>query len=328
MSGLTAIARKHPVLAYFALTYAISWGGFVLVVGPGGFPGTGGQFDALTPLVASAMLAGPSVACILLTILIDGWAGLREILSRLLKWRVSARWYAVALLPAPILAAAVLFALSLTSPIFTTADKAAILLPGIAAGLTTVLEELGWTGFAVPRLRVRYGVVTTGLVVGVLWGAWHFLQGLWISGTYAGAVPLALFILLSFLSGVAQLTAYRVLMVWVYDRTGSLLVATLMHASLTASTVFVFTPLATGAAFLIDGWVFSAALWVVVAAVAAANGGRLSRQPIAGPYSARSASAGSTRAARRAGTQLASKAVAKSSSTAPPSVSGSPAATP
>jgi membrane protease YdiL (CAAX protease family) len=91
------------------------------------------------------------------------------------------------------------------------------------AGLTTVLEEVGWTGFAVPRLRLRYGMVTTGLIVGVLWGAWHLLQGLWISGTYSGALPLALFVLLNFFSGVAQLTAYRVLMVWVYDRTESLL---------------------------------------------------------------------------------------------------------
>ena len=128
-------------------------------------------------------------------------AGLREVLRRLLRWRVGARWYAVALLPAPLLAAAVLFALSLSSPIFTTADKTAVLLSGIAAGLTTVLEEIGWTGFAVPRLRRRYGVVTTGLIVGVLWGAWHFLQGLFISGTYAGVLPLALVPAREFLRG-------------------------------------------------------------------------------------------------------------------------------
>ena len=47
---------RHPVATYFALTYAISWGGFVFVVGPGSFPGTGSQFDALLPFVAAAML--------------------------------------------------------------------------------------------------------------------------------------------------------------------------------------------------------------------------------------------------------------------------------
>jgi membrane protease YdiL (CAAX protease family) len=279
MPGIGGLIRNHPLSAYFVVAYAISWGGFILVVGPGGFPGTGSQFDTLLPLVASAMLAGPGTAGILLTGLVSGMAGLRELLSRLVRWRVGPGWYAVALLPAPLLAAAVLFALSLTSPIFTSDNKAAVLLSGVAAGATTVLEEIGWTGFAVPRLRLRYGVLTTGLIVGVLWGAWHLLQGLWIGGTYAGALSLAVYIPLSFFSGVAQLTAYRVLMVWVYDHTESLLVVTLMHASLTASTVFIFTPQATGVAFLTCGGVMAAALWGLVAVVAMANGGQLSRQP-------------------------------------------------
>jgi len=173
-----------------------------------------------------------------------------------------------------------LFALSITSPVFTTDDKAVVLLSGIAAGLSTIFEELGWTGFAIPKLRRRYSVVTTGLIVGVLWGAWHLLQTLWVGGIYSGDVPLVFFLPLYFFSGVAQLTAYRVLMVWAYDRTGSLLVTTLMHASLTASTIFIFIPLATGVSFLTYIWVSAVAWWVVVAAVAVANGWKLSPQPL------------------------------------------------
>ena len=124
------------------------------------------------------------------------------------------RWYAVALLTAPLVdAMAVLLALSLLSPeflpgIFASADKASLLLVGIAAGLMVgVFEELGWTGFAVPRLRLRYGVLTTGLIVGVLWGAWHFLGNVWASGASAGALSLALFLTreLFFLRGTAGL---------------------------------------------------------------------------------------------------------------------------
>ena len=270
--SIRRMTTRRLVATYFCIAYGISWGGFVLVVGPGGFPGTGDQFDSLVPTVAAAMLAGPSVAGLLLTGLVSGRAGLRELLCRLVSWRVGARWYAIALLPAPLLSAGVLFALSLTAPIFTATDKTTILLAGIAAGLTTVLEEVGWTGFAVPRLRRQHGVFVTGLIVGVLWGTWHLLQGLWISRTYSGALPLAFYIPLSFFGAVAQLTAYRVLMVWVYDHTGSLFVSTVMHASLTASTVFIFSPDATGAAFLIYGWTLAAALWVMVAAVAV-NGG-------------------------------------------------------
>src|SRR5918993_3460321 len=190
MTIIRAFIERHPLLSYFALTFAISWGGFVLVVGPGGFPGTGSQFDTLATFVVLAMLAGPSVAGLLLTGLVDGKAGLRELLSRLLRWRVGARWYAAALLTAPILAAAVLFALSVSSPIFTTDEKASVVLVGIAAGLTTVFEEIGWTGFATPTLlRVRHGVLGTGLIVGLLWGAWHLLQISWVSGAYSAALP-------------------------------------------------------------------------------------------------------------------------------------------
>lgn len=75
------------------------------------------------------------------------------------------------------------------------------------------------------------------------------------------------FVITSVLLGlVGQLTAYRVLLVWVYDRTGSLPVVILMHASLSACT-FILGPSATGAALLAYGFVQAAAWWVIVAAV-------------------------------------------------------------
>jgi membrane protease YdiL (CAAX protease family) len=283
MKTFKAFVKRHPLPTYFALTFAISWGGVLLVIGgPGGIPGTREQIETLLPFAVLAMLAGPSVAGTLLTGLIHGRAGLREFLSRLLRWRVGARWYAVALLTAPLLVTAVLLALSLISSeffpvIFVSDDKASVLLSGIAVGLGAgIFEELGWTGFAVPGLRRRHGVLTTGLIVGVLWGAWHFLTTFWGSGSPSGALSLAI-LLPGVLFAVGVLPAFRVLMVWVYDRTGSLLVAMLMHASLTASTVFVLTPLATGVPLVTYYLVLTAALWVVVAVV---GGGHLSRQPL------------------------------------------------
>ena len=113
-----------------------------------------------------AMFAGPSVAGILLTGLLYGKEGFRDLLTRMARWRVGARWYALALLTAPLLFMAVLLALSLSSPeflprIFTTDEKATLVLMGIAVGLGAgIFEELGWTGFAVPTLlRLRYGVL-------------------------------------------------------------------------------------------------------------------------------------------------------------------------
>lgn len=281
--SISVFIKRHPVLTYFALTFTISWGGILIVIGPGGIPGTTAQIEKLFPIALMTLLVGPSVAGILLTGLIYGREGFREFLSRLLKWRVSVRWYVVALLATPFLVTVTLLVLSLSSPaflpgIFTTDDKASLLLSGIAVGLMGgLLEELGWTGFAVPKLRLRYGVLTTGLIVGFLWGAWHFLVTFWASGDSSGALSLPL-LLPPLLFYAVLLPVYRVLMVWVYDRTESLLVAILMHASLTASTVFILQPQAT--ALVTYYLVLAAVLWIFVAVVAVAKGGKLSRHPI------------------------------------------------
>jgi uncharacterized protein len=288
MKTIKAFIKRHPLLSYFALAFAISWGGILIAVGlgPGGFSATPQQVQMAVPYAVPAMILGPSVAGILLTGLLYGRTGLREFRSRLLRWRVGARWYAVALLTAPLSMMAVLLALSLVSPeflprIFTAGDKPILLLTGIAVGLVAgIFEELGWTGFAVPTLlRLRYGVLSTGLIVGVLWGAWHLPINFWGSGVTAGELSLAIF-LPSWLLGilVGSLTAYRVLMVWVYERTGSLLVAILMHVSLAAFT-FILTPPLGGVPYWVIGFAYAAALWVIVAVVAVAQGGHLSRQP-------------------------------------------------
>ena len=254
------------VAAYFALAFAISWGGVLFVAGFGGLPVTTGQLMTKGLGVFAAMLAGPCVAGLLITGLVYGRAGLREMLKRLLTWRVPLRWYAVALLTAPVIVISVSLALStfMTGPV----------LSGIAMGLIVgIFEEIGWTGFAVPRLRRRFGMFGTGLLVGVLWGAWHFVM-FWEPDSFSGAAPFALLLARLF----AWLPAYRVLMVWAYDRTGSLLLAMLMHASLTATQLIVIPPVSSGTMLLISILALSAALWIVVGAVVAAGGSRTSRK--------------------------------------------------
>jgi CAAX protease family protein len=285
MTTIKAFIRSRPVLTYFVLAFAISWGGILMVIGPGGILGTREVSEGLMPFVYLATLLGPSIAGILLTGLVDGRTGLRALLVRLRRWRVGVRWYAVALLTAPLLIAATLFVLSLTSPEFlpvivTSDNKASLLLTGIVMGLVVgFFEELGWTGFAVPRLRLRHGVLTTGLSVGLLWGAWHFplFAG---SAASAGALSPALYLSVLLFS---FLPAYRVLMVWVYDRTESLLMAIFMHAPLAASQLILIPSAVSAAQIVIFDLVLAAALWVFVAAVAVANRGqfesRVNRNP-------------------------------------------------
>ena len=141
MTSFRDFIKRHSVAAYFALTFAISWCGVLIVGAPHGMPTTSEKFEELWPIVFLPYFLGPSLSGILLTGLVYGRAGLRDLLSRLLRWRVGARWYAVALLTAPLLVTPILLALSLTSRVFlpgilTTADRGSLMLTGIAVGLS------------------------------------------------------------------------------------------------------------------------------------------------------------------------------------------------
>jgi uncharacterized protein len=285
MTTLKTFIKKHSVLIYLLLTFIISWGGALLAIGGfSGLPATTEEANKLLPFIILVTLAGPSVAGILLTSLVYGRPGLRELLAHFRR-RVGGRWYIVALLTAPVVVTVILLALSLLSvkflpSIITTGDKTSLLLTGITYGLAAGLfEELGWTGFAVPKLRRRYSVLTTGLLVGLAWGMWHFFVAIWGSGDSSGAFSLALF--LPWISwNLAVLPVFRVLMVWVYERTDSLLIGMLMHASLTASLPLILMPAVTGVDLFTFYLILAVALWVVVAVIAISNGGQLSRQPL------------------------------------------------
>ncbi|TAH48159.1 MAG: CPBP family intramembrane metalloprotease [Chloroflexota bacterium] len=288
MTTLKIVITRHPLLSYSALVFAISWGGILVVVGRGESSANGEQFERMFLFMYLAMLAGPAIAGILLTGLVHGRTGLRDFAYRLLKWRVGARWYAVALVTAPLAITMVLLALLQVSPdflhrLYTSEDKAFLVQFSVIAGLLVgIFEELGWTGFAVNEmLRRGNNVLRTGLVVGILFAAWDFLVVFWMTDatSTAGALPLIIFLPVTLFT---WLPTYRVLMVWVYDRTQSLFVAILMHTSLVAAWTML-TPLAiTGMPLVTYYLAVTAAFWVVIAAIAATNGWHLSRQPLRG----------------------------------------------
>ena len=118
MANIKAFIKSHPLLSYCALTFAILWGVVLIAVGlgPGGFSATPQQLQMAVPYAVPAMVLGPGVAGILLTGLNYGRAELREFRFRLLRWRVGARWYAVALLTSPLLITAVLLGSRLSLP--------------------------------------------------------------------------------------------------------------------------------------------------------------------------------------------------------------------
>jgi membrane protease YdiL (CAAX protease family) len=208
------------------------------------------------------MLLGPGIAGIAVTALADGKAGLKAMVSRMTHWRVAARWYAVALAIMPLLVLAILLALAFfISPAFAP-TLSLFGLSGLAAGF---FEEIGWTGFAVPRLRSRWGLLAAGMGVGVLWGLWHGLADYAIRGSALGSfwpVTFGMFVL--------PLVAWRILMVWVYDNTKSGVVAQLMHFAYTGSLALFIPTLSRTDDALVYA-VLALLLWAGVAMLAASR---------------------------------------------------------
>jgi membrane protease YdiL (CAAX protease family) len=165
--------------------------------------------------------------------------------------------------------------------IVTSDQKASLVLVSLADGLAAgQFEELGWTGFAIPTLRRRASVLATGVIVGIWWSAWHLLPNIWASRAAAGELAMSVY-----LAGIAigifvgYLTAFRVLMVWVYDHTQSLVLGMLMHASFTASLLVLNPRGIAGAHLQTYSLALAGGLWVIVAAIAIRSGWRVGHQP-------------------------------------------------
>jgi len=178
---------------------------------------------------------------------------------------------------------AILGALSLTSDAFipgivTADDKASLLVAGLLAGLVAgVFEELGWTGFATHELGKWHRLLATGLLVGLPWCLVHLPL---VAVASSAVVPKALAVPVSLF---AILLPYRVLMVWVYSHTQSVLIAMLMHLPISASAFLLGSAAMVGVPDLTFSLVAGATLWILVAAAHATDRTRRARPESAQP---------------------------------------------
>lgn len=251
--------QRHPLLVFFALAFGISWGAILTIMASRGFD--------LSPLqgvegglLFLAMLLGPSVSGLACTALLEGRLGLRALGLRALRWRVAGLWYAVALLTVPAILLLVLSVLSiLVDPVFAPRFQWWLFGLGLLAG---TFEEIGWTGFAAPRLLDRKSLMVAGLSLGCIWALWHLLVDFRYNAGAMGAIwPLEFFI-----TYLLALTPYRLLMTWVYSHTQSLLLAIIMHANFTGS-LLVLVPVVPASLGFYWQSAFAVALWVLVAVV-------------------------------------------------------------
>jgi membrane protease YdiL (CAAX protease family) len=247
------------MIGYIMLAYGISWGGILAVLALTGFDLV--HLRALdTGLIFVAMLLGPSTAGLTITAILDGRRGMRELVSSMTRWRVGGGWYGVALLTMPVMLLASLWPLrAFVDPAFAPGFQWPLFAIGLVAGS---FEEIGWTGFATPRLLARHRTFIAGLSLGLAWALWHALVDFRQNFNAQGVNWLIEFFVLY----IAALTAYRMLMTWVYAHTQSLLLAILMHASYTG-WLLVLYPATTFEQGLVWQAVFAVALWAVAAVV-------------------------------------------------------------
>jgi uncharacterized protein len=252
---MTTILRRFPLVAYFAVAYVIAWTGVHVVAAVFG-PSLIGMFIP--------MAAGPTIAALLLTGVTDGKQGYRVLVRRLTRWRIGARWYALLLL-SPLLIVATLAMLRFASPVFiprlfTTEDPLALIGFSIAAGLAAGLfEEVGWTGFVTPRMLARRAYLHVGLMLGVLWASWHIGPELTDTREWGALLPLRILCWM-----YASMVPYRILMTRAYQRTGSVFLAVLLHATFTGGQ-FLLEPAGVDKVQALIWWTaFGAAVWIAV----------------------------------------------------------------
>lgn len=252
--------QRHSLLGYFAMTFAISWGGILIMLAARGF-----DLSPMQPLEAGliflAMILGPSVSGIAFVALLGGRAGFHELVARLTQWRVAVHWYAVALLTMPTLLLTILWPLGVVvDPAFTPRFQWTLFAVGLVAGS---FEEIGWTGFATPKLLTCQSLGMAGLSLGFIWAFWHLLVDFRYNIDAMGAAWLLEFAIVY----LATLTPYRLLMTWVYRHTQSLLLAILMHASFTGWLLVLF-PATSSAQSLLWQSILALTLWGLVVVVA------------------------------------------------------------
>jgi uncharacterized protein len=218
---------SHPTAVFFAGAFAWSWTLWAAVAA-----------GAPEPLLVAGAF-GPAVSAVALTRLSGG--SVRAWLRRILRWRVSPWWYA-AVIVVPLAVVATSTALFAATGAEVQGDLLGEKLASFFGTLLFVAllgggqEELGWRGYALPRLQERLSPVRATLLLGVLWALWHLplLFALEDVDHGLGSAALAGVLGLTLVSIVAYAFAYTYLL----NRTGSVLLCVLLHGSFTTANGF------------------------------------------------------------------------------------------
>ena len=174
-------ARPGRLLAFVALAYLLSWSWWVPMALTGVVDQPGQGWPTHLP-----GLMGPAIAAFLVTAVTDGRAGVAELWSRVIRWRVGWIWYGIVAVTALLVLLPVATGTAASPDSYLTYSGAP--LAGVSVVLYVLIvngfgEEIGWRGFLAEDLLRRRSRAVTALIVWVIWAAWH-LPLFWVVGTF------------------------------------------------------------------------------------------------------------------------------------------------
>jgi membrane protease YdiL (CAAX protease family) len=256
--------HRRALSIFFGLTFILTWGiGAGVLLFPSQMEAIFGPFSEGNPLFFLAVFS-PTLSSLILTWIIEGRDGLWELVRRLGRWRFNAFFYFFVLIVVPTLGyfAALLGGRDPGLKLQHWYMYLPLLFSRVFTDPGPLGEELGWRGFALPRLLQEYGALKSSLILGFLWGLWH-LPAVLCSGLPQQGVSIMAYIL----GGVAL----SILSTWLYNSTGgSILITALLHLTANFSLVVIEAPI----------WIFMGLLAGVSLLVIVVTGpAKLTRKP-------------------------------------------------
>lgn len=234
-----ARSLDRPLGAFFLIAFAWTWGiGGLMIFAPEFAARVTGPLTPGNPLFFIAVYA-PAISAIAVTAYTRGAAGVRVLLAKLVQWRFNPLLYAFVLVGVPLIAIIAGHAGQVVMGIEPPAHRPLILKWASVLPVALLLdpgplgEELGWRGFALPRMIQRWKAPAASILLGLIWGVWHYP---------AFKVPTLPQSGLSFPVFVAGAVVLSVLAAWLVVRTsGSVLITILFHLAVNTS-LGVFQP--------------------------------------------------------------------------------------
>ena len=264
--------KKKSLSLFFVIAYAIPIVATIIVAIFTGLPSdiVVKELSPAALVVVVAMVHAPTIAAMIVVFRDQGLEGVTNLFRQLKDWRFAPEWYLKAILIFPVTMLTVLFVLSLFSANFAPVLVLSVM--AFSGLLSSLWEEIGWTGFATPVMLTRLSPLETGLLLGFLHAMWHFAASVYGAAAFHGNL-----FIVNFLFVAIGIIGLRVITIWIYTRTRSLVLGWLTHASFTGGQLSLVSLDLTSAETIIWNSAFAFSVTGIAVLVVLQNKDLLSR---------------------------------------------------